>query len=54
MVKYDGIVRNSLGDVSQFLYGEDGMDAVWIESQKLDYLKMKKEFENVYKYELDQ
>jgi len=55
MVKYDGTVRNSLGDVIQFLYGEDGMDAVWIESQKLDSLKMKKkEFENVYKYELDQ
>ncbi|KAL0377704.1 UNVERIFIED_CONTAM: DNA-directed RNA polymerase II subunit RPB1 [Sesamum radiatum] len=28
MVKYDGTVRNSLGDVIQFLYGEDGMDAV--------------------------
>ncbi|KAK1324599.1 DNA-directed RNA polymerase II subunit RPB1 [Acorus calamus] len=42
MVKYDGTVRNSLGDVIQFLYGEDGMDAVWIESQKLDSLKMKK------------
>eukprot|EP01018_Ginkgo_biloba_P014837 Gb_33197 [translate_table: standard] len=54
MVKYDGTVRNSLGDVIQFLYGEDGMDAVWIESQKLDSLKMKrKEFENVYKYEID-
>ncbi|KAK8569282.1 hypothetical protein V6N12_007812 [Hibiscus sabdariffa] len=25
MVKYDGTVRNSLGDVIQFLYGEDGM-----------------------------
>ena len=56
MVKYDGTVRNSLGEyVIQFLYGEDGMDAIWIESQKLDSLKMKKkEFENVYKYEIDQ
>ncbi|XP_078177749.1 DNA-directed RNA polymerase II subunit RPB1-like [Carex rostrata] len=54
MVKYDGTVRNSLGDVIQFLYGEDGMDAVWIESQKLDSLKMKKSaFNNVYKYEFD-
>ncbi|GJN39639.1 hypothetical protein PR202_gb28770 [Eleusine coracana subsp. coracana] len=54
MVKYDGTVRNSLGDVIQFLYGEDGMDAVWIESQKLDSLKMKKgEFDNVFRYELD-
>jgi DNA-directed RNA polymerase II subunit RPB1 len=38
MVKYDGTVRNSLGDVIQFLYGEDGMDAVWIEEQKLGLL----------------
>ncbi|CAN1226390.1 DNA-directed RNA polymerase II subunit RPB1 [Linum perenne] len=54
MVKYDGTVRNSLGDVIQFLYGEDGMDAVWIESQKLDSLKMKQaEFNRVFRYEID-
>ncbi|THU63645.1 hypothetical protein C4D60_Mb01t18000 [Musa balbisiana] len=54
MVKYDGTVRNSLGDVIQFLYGEDGMDAVWIESQKFDSLKMKKgEFDSVFRYEID-
>lgn len=54
MVKYDGTVRNSLGDVIQFLYGEDGMDAVWIESQKLDSLKMKKkEFERIFRYEFE-
>ncbi|KAH9322467.1 hypothetical protein KI387_017106, partial [Taxus chinensis] len=55
MVKYDGTVRNSLGDVIQFLYGEDGLDVVWIEHQKLDSLKLRKrEFESMYKYELDQ
>ncbi|CDP14970.1 unnamed protein product [Coffea canephora] len=54
MVKYDGTVRNSLGDVIQFLYGEDGMDSVWIESQKLESLKVKKgEFDSMYKYEID-
>ncbi|CAL4887703.1 unnamed protein product [Urochloa decumbens] len=54
MVKYDGTVRNSLGDVIQFLYGEDGMDAVWTEEQKLDSLQMKKdEFDNSFRYELD-
>ena len=54
MVKYDGTVRNSLGDVIQFLYGEDGMDSVWIESQKLDSLKMKKkEFERIFRYEFE-
>lgn len=25
MVKYDGTVRNCLGDILQFLYGEDGV-----------------------------
>lgn len=40
MVHYDGTVRNSLGDIVQFIYGEDGMDAVSIESQKLETLKM--------------
>ncbi|GKB03315.1 RNA polymerase II large subunit [Tanacetum coccineum] len=55
MVKYDGTVRNSLGDVIQFLYGEDGMDAVWIESQKLDSLKVKKgEFDRIFKHEIDE
>ncbi|KAL6222224.1 hypothetical protein ACLB2K_005616 [Fragaria x ananassa] len=53
MVKYDGTVRNSLGDIIQFLYGEDGMDAVWIESQKLDSLKMKKEFDETFAYVFD-
>lgn len=53
MVKYDGTVRNSLGHVIQFLYGEDGMDAVSIESQKLEFLKMKKtEFDSTFQYEL--
>ncbi|CAM0951685.1 unnamed protein product [Alopecurus aequalis] len=53
MVKYDGTVRNSLGHVIQFLYGEDGMDAVSIESQKLESLKMKKtEFDSSFQYEL--
>ncbi|KAG5135211.1 hypothetical protein JHK82_026399 [Glycine max] len=55
MLKYDGTVRNSLGDVIQFLYGEDGMDAIWIETQKLDTLKMKKtEFDRVFRYEFDE
>ncbi|GBG86864.1 hypothetical protein CBR_g42147 [Chara braunii] len=54
MVKYDGTVRNSLGDVIQFLYGEDGMDAVWVESQKLDSIRLKaREFDRMYKFEID-
>lgn len=36
MVKYDGTVRNSLGDIVEFIYGEDGLDAVHIEKQIVD------------------
>jgi DNA-directed RNA polymerase II subunit RPB1 len=43
MVKYDYTVRNSLGDVIQFLYGEDGMDGQTVETQPLDALKMSNE-----------
>ncbi|KAL6551725.1 DNA-directed RNA polymerase II subunit rpb1 [Orobanche gracilis] len=54
MVNNDGTVRNSSGDVIQFLYGEDGMDAVWIESQPLESLKLTKSgFNDVYRYEAD-
>ncbi|KAF3623933.1 hypothetical protein FXO38_30509 [Capsicum annuum] len=54
MVKYDGTVRNSLGDVTQFLYEEDGMDSVWIETHKLDSLKAKKStFDALYVYEIE-
>ena len=38
MAKYDGTVRNSLGDIVQFIYGEDGLDGVYIEKQKVDIL----------------
>jgi DNA-directed RNA polymerase II subunit RPB1 len=38
MAKYDGTVRNSLGDVTQFVYGEDGLDGAHIESQRLDII----------------
>ncbi len=34
-VCYDGTVRNSLGDLVQFVYGEDGMDGAFIENQGL-------------------
>eukprot|EP00879_Flechtneria_rotunda_P006150 GHRR01006467.1.p1 GENE.GHRR01006467.1~~GHRR01006467.1.p1 ORF type:complete len:1335 (+),score=429.51 GHRR01006467.1:359-4363(+) len=39
IIKYDGTVRNSAGDVVQFLYGEDGMDAVRIEGQSIEHLR---------------
>jgi hypothetical protein len=31
MVRYDGTVRNSLGEIVQFLYGEDGLDATSVD-----------------------
>ncbi|KAJ3030176.1 hypothetical protein HDV00_009077 [Rhizophlyctis rosea] len=38
MAKYDGTVRNALGDVIQFLYGADGMDGVKVEKQALEFM----------------
>lgn len=35
MVCYDGTVRNSLGDILQFIYGEDGIDGAFIERQSV-------------------
>ena len=49
MARYDGTLRTSGGQVVQFLYGEDGMDAVWIEKQNFDSLTLTKtEFERRY------
>jgi DNA-directed RNA polymerase II subunit RPB1 len=36
MVCYDGTIRNSLGDLIQFVYDEDGMDSAFIERQNID------------------
>ena len=49
MARYDGTLRTSGGNIVQFLYGEDGMDAVWIERQKFESLTLKKsDFEKRY------
>ncbi|EEQ89817.1 hypothetical protein RJZ56_001697 [Blastomyces dermatitidis] len=53
MVKYDGTVRNSLGDVVQFLYGEDGLDGAHIENQRVDIIKCSDErFRDRYRIDL--
>ncbi|KAJ1905821.1 DNA-directed RNA polymerase II core subunit rpo21 [Coemansia sp. IMI 209127] len=50
MCHYDGTIRNSLGQVVQFVYGEDGMDGCHIETQKLvSLLPNNAEFEKMYK-----
>jgi len=49
MARYDGTLRTSGGQIVQFLYGEDGMDAVWIERQSFDSLTLAKaEFEKKF------
>jgi DNA-directed RNA polymerase II subunit RPB1 len=51
MVCHDGTVRNSLGDLIQFVYGEDGMDGAgaFIERQNIDTFSLNnKEFEHNY------
>ena len=47
MARYDGILRTSGGNAVQFLYGEDGMDAVWIERQEFKLLSMKPNFKTL-------
>ncbi|KAK3723137.1 DNA-directed RNA polymerase II core subunit rpo21 [Vermiconidia calcicola] len=53
MVKYDGTVRNSLGDILQFIYGEDGLDAMCIEPQGLEIITAShRAFENKYRIDV--
>lgn len=40
MVKYDGTVRTSKDQVVQFLYGEDGFAAEYIEDMKINLMTM--------------
>jgi DNA-directed RNA polymerase II subunit RPB1 len=53
MVNYDGTVRNSLGDVLQFVYGEDGMDGAYIERQRIETFHLNTlEFEHNYRVDV--
>ncbi|KAI7903385.1 DNA-directed RNA polymerase II subunit RPB1 [Cokeromyces recurvatus] len=52
MVKYDGTVRNSLGDIIEFCYGEDGMDAMTVENQKFVSLRCGEE-DFIKRYKVD-
>lgn len=53
MAKYDGTVRNSLGDVVQFVYGEDGLDGTIIEKQKVDHINIShKAFEDRFRLDV--
>ena len=53
MVCYDGTVRNSLGDLIQFVYGEDGMDGAYIEKQTIETFGLSNEdFQHRYKVDV--
>ena len=41
---YDKTLRNSIGDVVQFVYGQDGMDATFLISENFSLWKNEKEF----------
>ncbi|KAF1954657.1 beta and beta-prime subunits of DNA dependent RNA-polymerase [Byssothecium circinans] len=53
MVKYDGTVRNSMGDIVEFVYGEDGLAGEKIEKQKIDTVAIsQKKLEKRYKMDV--
>lgn len=53
MVRYDGTVRNANGEILQFRYGEDGMDAICIERQPIEILRASdKEFNRRYRIDV--
>jgi DNA-directed RNA polymerase II subunit RPB1 len=53
MVHYDGTTRNSLGDIIQFVYGEDGIDGTQVEKQSVDTIPGSNEsFERRYRIDI--
>ena len=53
MVCYDDTVSNSLGDLIQFNYGEDGMDGAFIEKQSIETFGLSnREFEHNYRVDV--
>ncbi|CAE7922791.1 polr2a [Symbiodinium sp. KB8] len=50
-VAYDGTARNACNDIIQFLYGEDGMDGLWIEDQTLEIMTYdNRKLENTFQH----
>ncbi len=53
MACYDRTVHNSLGYIIQFLYGEDGLDAMHIEKQKVPHILIGElDFKKMYEFDL--
>jgi len=40
MIKYDGTVRDSSGNIIEFLYGDDGMSGEYIEGFICEFIEM--------------
>lgn len=52
MVQYDGTMRNSVGQVIQFRYGEDGLAGEYVEMQTLKTIQLNNAaFEKKYKFD---
>src|SRR5690606_23930961 len=47
-IRYDNTVRNSKNTIVQFLYGEDGLDATYLENVVIHALKCNRD--DLYKY----
>lgn len=53
MVNYDGTVRNSVSQVIQLRYGEDGLAGEFVEFQKMPTVKLSsRRFEDRYKFDI--
>jgi DNA-directed RNA polymerase beta' subunit len=47
-VEYDGTVRNNMGKIVQFVYGDDGVDTTRVENQSIPLVNMS--IEDIYMY----
>ena len=53
-VLYDGTVRNEMNEIVQFMYGEDGMAAEFIEDQDIELMKISNsDMEKKFKHDYD-
>ncbi len=52
IMQYDRTIRNSLGEIVQFLYGEDGMAGEFIEDLPMTLMtKNPRDFDRTYKHD---
>ncbi len=52
MVHYDGTVRNSVGQLIQLRYGEDGLCGEMVEFQNINTIQLShKKFEEKYRFD---